>query len=409
MKAIQFNFSLPRYALGLALRKVAPSLLWSGVSCTSLAEVADPLLPGEDWAVVKTGLGGICGTDTATIHLETSTYYEPFTSFPFVFGHENAGEIAETGSKMDGWKPGERVVVEPVLWCAPRGFERLCRPCSEGMINLCERKMEGDLAPGFITGACRDTGGSWGPYFVAHRSQLYRVPDALSNENVMMIEPLAVSLHAVLQNMPKDGDRVLIIGAGSIGLCTLAALRGLGSQAEVIMLARHAFQAEAAEKLGASRVVRADKERSYYDQIAELSGGSVRKPTIGNRVVNGGAEVCFECVGSEKSLDDALRLTRNGGRTVLVGIPGITKNVDWTVVAAQELQVRAAFAYHHAEQFGGKTWRTFDLAIELLESKKIDLSWLVTHKFRLEEYGRAFELLEKRGSNRAIKAAFEFG
>jgi threonine dehydrogenase-like Zn-dependent dehydrogenase len=153
----------------------------------------------------------------------------------------------------------------------------------------------------------------------------------------------------------------------------------------------------------------ADRERNYYEAVAELTGARVRRPPLSNKVVMGGADVSFECVGSEASLDDALRLTRNGGRAVLVGVNGITKGVDWSAITAQELQVRAATNYHHAEQFGGKRRRTFDLAIELLENKKVDLSWLVTNKFRLEEYGRAFELIDKRGESRVIKAAFEFG
>jgi threonine dehydrogenase-like Zn-dependent dehydrogenase len=92
----------------------------------------------------------------------------------------------------------------------------------------------------------------------------------------------------------------------------------------------------------------------------------------------------------------------------LVGVPGIAKGVDWTAIFAQELEVKAAYAYHHAEKFNGKEWTTFDLAIDLLSRGVLDLSWMVTHKFRLEEYWQAFDLTHRRAGNQALKIAFEF-
>ncbi len=232
MNAIQFNLTVPRYVLGKTIGKVYPQVLWNGLSCTDLAEeTAVPELRGPDWVRVKTRYGGICGSDLSTIHLNVSPYYSPFSSYPFTFGHENVGYLAELGSDVTGWEVGERVVVEPTLWCRPRGFADLCFYCAKGEINRCERLTEGPMAPGRSTGFCRDTGGSWSEYFLAHESQLYRVPAGLSDENVLMVEPFACGLHAVLQNMPADSDTVAVLGAGTIGLVTLAALRALGSQA----------------------------------------------------------------------------------------------------------------------------------------------------------------------------------
>ena len=82
--------------------------------------------------------------------------------------------------------------------------------------------------------------------------------------------------------------------------------------------------------------------------------------------------------------------------------------MDWTAIFAQELDVHGAYGYNHAELFNGKTWKTFDLALELMQRGQVDLGWLVTHKFRLEEYAHAFELLNRRGASKAIKAVFEF-
>ena len=409
MKAIRFHVTIPRYAAGLALGKLSPRAYTSGLSCTTYEEIPDPRLPGEDWVVLGTRLGGICGSDTSAIYLKASPYFSPLVSSPYTFGHENYAHIAQVGKGVEGWRAGERVVVEPILWCAPRGFTSLCTYCASGEINLCKRVTEGSLAAGWGIGNCRDTYGSWAPYFLAHRSQLYHLPDEISDENALMVEPFAVGLHAALQNFPRDSDIVLIIGAGSIGLCLLAALRALGSQAKILVLARHAFQAEAATRLGASHVIRATRDTGFYAEIAELTGDILKQPIIGKRYLMGGVDLVFECVGNTASLDDALRLTCNGGRVVVVGLPGVVKRMDWSPIFARELEVRGSYVYNHAEQFQGKRWKAFDLAIELLASGKADLGWMVSHKYSLADFKQALRLTQKRGSENVVKIAFEFG
>lgn len=409
MKAIQFHITIPRYAAGLTLGKLSTRFYTSGLSCTTYEDVPDPIPPGEEWVVLQTSLGGICGSDTSVIYLKASPYFSPLVSSPYTFGHENYARIAETGKAVGGeWRTGERVVVEPTLWCTPRGFTSLCRFCARGEVNLCERVTEGSLAPGLMIGNCRDTCGSWAPFFLAHRSQLYHLPDSISDENALMIEPFAVGLHAALQYLPQDGDKVLILGAGSIGLCMLAALRALGVQSEILVLARHGFQAEAARKLGASQVIRAARDTGHYEEIAGLTNASIKEPLIGKPWLLGGVDLIFECVGSQSALDDALRLTRNGGRVVEVGLPGVIKSLDWTPIFIKELDVRGVYAYHHAEQFQGKRWRTFDLAIDLMARGRVDLSWMVTHRFAQKDYQQALDLTHRRGSEAVVKIALAF-
>lgn len=404
MQAVQFTFSYLRYALGLTLGHWFPSILWSGASCTVIREVPEPSLPGPDWVKVKTRLGGVCGTDLGAIYLKTSPYYSPYSSFPFTFGHENVGNIAELGSNVKGWSIGQRVVVNPILSCVTRGFSDLCEYCARGEINRCQRFTEGSLAPGIMTGTTRDTGGSWSPYFLAHQAQLYAVPENVSDENAVMLEPYACGQHAVLIDFPKDDETILILGAGTMGLVTLAALRALGSKARILVSARYANQTEAAERLGASEVLRGD----LYPQVAERTGAEILKPLLGRLVVEGGVDRVYECVGSNRSLDDANRLTRSGGKVVLVGIPGIAKGVDWTAIFAQELTVLAARQFHDAEPYQGKTWRAFDLALDLMAKDKLDLGWMISRKYPLRNYQRALSDLAQKGSQGIIKAAFEF-
>jgi threonine dehydrogenase-like Zn-dependent dehydrogenase len=255
---------------------------------------------------------------------------------------------------------------------------------------------------------CHDTGGSWSPYFVAHEEQLYKVPDSISEENGMMIEPFAITLHAALQSFPDDSEQLLIIGAGTIGLCMIAALRALGSQAEIIVLGRYDFQLEAANRLGANHVIRTSRDSRFYDEVVRLTGADLKNPIMGKPLVIGGVDRVFDCVGSNSSLDDAMRLTRNGGQVVFVGEPGIVKNLDWTPILTQDLEVKPAYLYNHVEEFNGKIWKTFDLAIELMDNQNLDIGWMVTHKFGLNDYKKAFSVIDQKKLGSAIKVAFEF-
>ncbi|MDH3944670.1 MAG: alcohol dehydrogenase catalytic domain-containing protein [Anaerolineae bacterium] len=408
MQAIRFTVNVPRYILGRALGKLYGPIFWSGLSCTYADDVPEPELPGDQWVKIRTRYGGICGTDTSTIHLKTSPYYSPFSSSPFTLGHENVGVITEVGPGVDGWQVGQRIIAEPTLWCAPRGFDEgdWCRYCARGEVNQCVRLIEGDLAPGLAIGACRDTGGSWSASFTAHQSQLYAVPDRVSDENALLVEPFACGLHAVLQHPPTDDETILIIGAGTIGLVQLAALRALGSRAEIIVSARYPFQAEAARKLGATHVISAG---DLFAQVAQLTGASLHKPIIGKRVLLGGVDRTYECVGTGAAIDDALRLTRTGGQIVIVGVPGVVNGLDLTPLFDKELQLNTSYIYHHAESYQGQTRRTYDIALEMMASGAVDLGWLVTHRYSLDEYSHAFKQIGNHQKNAIIKGVFEFG
>ena len=407
MKAIQFNVSIPRYVFGKVAGGISPPFFWSGLSCLQYKDVPEPELPGEQWVKVRTRYGGICGTDTSTITLHNSPYFEPFTSSPFTLGHENVGAIVEVGSQAGDWKTGQRVIAEPTLCCEPRGFkpQQWCEYCKKGELNRCTNVTKGDLAPGLEIGSCRDTGGSWSQYFTAHRSQLYPVPNSISDENAMLVEPFACGLHAALQHTPADNEKVLIIGAGTIGLMQLAALRALDCQAEIIITARYPFQAEAARRLRASEVLIGG---DLYQQIAEKTGGDLYSPILGKRVLVGGVDRVFECTGSDNALDDGLRLTKAGGNVVVVGVPGMAKGIDWTAIFHNELTVSATYIYHKAEMWQGGQRSTYDIALELMTSGKVDIGWMINRHYKLAEYKRALREVSDKKRNPIIKAVFDF-
>ncbi len=407
MRAIQFNGTIPRYALGLALGKIFPPILWSGLSCVQYRDVPEPRRPSDEWVVIKTRYGGICGSDDHLMHLQHSPSLSAFSSFPFTIGHENFGTVAEAGEAVRDFSVGARVVAEPTLWCKPRGFADLCPYCACGEIHLCERLAEGALAPGLSIGSCRDTGGSWSPYFVAHESQVVRIPDAVSDENALLLEPFATSLHAVVRNMPRDDETVLVIGAGVIGLCAIAALRAVESRARIIVLARHKIQQEMARQFGADVVMAASRAGDYEAEFARQVNAKLLKPILGKRVLVGGADIVFECVGSQEVIEDALRFTRAGGRVVVTGVPSVLERVDWASVWLKELFIHGEYIYGY-EDFQGKRWRTFDLALDLMQRGKVNLAPMLTHRFALRDYARAFQTISNRGRERAVKVVFEF-
>lgn len=407
MEALQFTDSIPRYALAKLVGRGYHGIYWSELGNLRYTDVPLVDLPTDEWVRIDTRYGGICGSDIGLILLHASTSTSPFTSFPFTVGHENVGRISEIGRAVDGYSVGQRVVVDPMLSCVVRGFTEPCAMCAAGTPNLCLRFREGTIAPGMLTGFCRDTGGSWSPSFVAHRSQLVPVPDAVSDEQAVLAEPFAVALHAVLRNRPTDEQTVLIIGAGVIGLATLAALRAIGSRARVIITARHPFQQEMACRLGADEVIRPQRGAEFYRQVAQLTGARVYKPILGKDVVSGGADVVYECVGSNATVDDALRLTNSNGRMVLVGLAGIPRGIDWTPIWLNEVHVNGSYCYA-VEELEGERITTMQLAVRLMAEGKADLAPLLTHCFALADYRDALKTVTSKGTSGVIKAVFGF-
>ena len=406
LKALQLIESIPRYLLTKAVGTLHPPVFWSPMAMLRYLDIPEPYLPGPKWIKINTRYGGICGSDMHTLLLKNSPALSPFVSFPFTLGHENVGVVVEVGGEVEEFNPGDRVVVEPVLPCVTRGIEEPCEFCIRGETGLCLNFTEGDLSPGLLLGACRDTGGSWSSCFVAHKSQVFSVPDQVSDDNAVMVEPFCCALHAVLRDFPKDHENVLVMGAGTIGLCTVAALRALDSKARVIVVAKHAFQAQMAIQCGADDAI-LQQEEDHYQTLSSATGGRLLSPILGKRVMVGGADIVYECVGSSNSTDDTLRLTRTGGKVVLVGLASLAKGVDWTPIWLNELTIRGSYCYG-MDRINGQRLRTFQIALDWMTEGKLDLSSMVTHRFDLRNYKKALVGVTNKGKNKMIKAVFAF-
>ncbi|HEX4082107.1 MAG TPA: zinc-binding dehydrogenase [Acidimicrobiales bacterium] len=413
MKALVFERNLPRFAAS----RVA-SLLGSGrgvgVGPLRLLDIDPPALPGPDWRRVTPRLSGICGSDLATLDGRSSRYFEDLVSFPFVPGHEVVGTVDDDGVGAGG-RPlaaGSRVVLEPVLGCVARAIDPPCPACAAGRTGDCERVAFGHLRPGLQTGFCADTGGGWSAAgLVAHQSQLYAVPDDLTDDDAVTIEPVACAVHAVLAAGLRDGDTVAVLGAGTVGLAVVAALAHLAATgrvpvpAAVLVGARYGHQRELAATLGATDVLPADQlGRAVRRRSRSLVLGP---PAVRDQRLTGGADVVFDCVGSSDSIAQALDLVRPRGHVALVGMPGHV-HVDLTSLWHREVTLAGAYAYG-IEQVGGDGTtapvRTFDLAIETVAAKQT--GQLVSARYPLDRFEEAVAHAGAAGRRGAVKIAFE--
>jgi len=406
LKAVQFEVNKVHYVFSKAIGRFFPSVYFGPMSCLSYRDVVEPALPNQEWVKVRVKYCGICGSDLNLIFLHDSPATSPFASFPFTIGHEIVGVIEEAGSEVKDLSIGERVVVDPILSCEARGFREPCQACLRGDLSLCERMTAGIVSPGLLIGACRDTGGGWSSRLVAHRSQILKLPAEVSDLNAVMIDPFATALHGIMRDPPKKGQTVLIVGAGVIGICVLAALRALDIQARVAVLAKHPFQAELAGRYGADEVVLMNSDGDYERRLADILGAKVLKPIFGRAVIQGGADVVYECVGKDQSINDALRFAKSGGKVHLLGVASIPRKVDWTPIWLNELEIKGSFACS-TEEYRGERRRTYDVAIDLLSAGKADLAPLVTHRFPLDHYREALATAAGKGKTKAIKVVFE--
>ena len=404
MEAIQYTKSIPRYLAMRYLGKRWQGLYTSPFSCTRLVNIPEPQLPTPEWVKVKPRLSGICGSDLATITAKGSPYFSPFTSTPFVLGHEVVGDVAETGDAVAGFPVGTRVVIEPALSCPVRGISPPCHQCQNSRFANCENITKGDISEGVQTGYCRDTGGGWSQYVLAHQSQLHSVPDDISDETAVLLEPFACALHGVLKFSPDRTATLCIIGGGTIGLLTVAALRILGHRNRIIIFAKYPHQQQLARALGADDVLSPNSGR--YAAFCELTGATAHQPELGQQVLIGGVDVTFDCIGSSVTIDDALRFTRAGGDVILVGMPGIPKNVDWTSIWYKQLRVTGAYTYG-LETLNDEQVHTFTLGMRLLEKMEAHLRPLVSTLFPLRDYKRAIQTALNTGKTATVKTVFD--
>jgi threonine dehydrogenase-like Zn-dependent dehydrogenase len=386
---LELHRSVPKYLGARAFGGAMPGLLSGALSPLRYVERTDPELPGDGWVRVSPRMSGICGSDLNTLTGRSSLYFSALVSMPFVLGHEVVGDLRDDVDGPQGrLAAGERVVIDPVLSCAPRGLSPGCGPCRAGEPWLCERIMAGHLRPGLQTGYCASTGGGWSDMMVAHVSQLHAVPEHLPDEAAVMMEPAACAIHAVRRAAVPAGATVLVVGAGTVGLLTVAALRSFVPTARVIAVAKHGRQAELARAFGAAVVPSGEA----IGAVRRATEAFRLKPELGLPFLLGGADVSFECVGSKAALDLALRATRGRGRVVLAGMP---EGADLSPAWFRELEIVGSYTGSGA----------FPDAAGLVT--EWELGKLVTEAYPLSRHREAVDHAMSAGRLGSIKVVFD--
>jgi threonine dehydrogenase-like Zn-dependent dehydrogenase len=310
---------------------------------------------------------------------------------------------------VDGLAAGDRVVLEPVLSCAARGIEPMCSSCTEGRFGRCDRVTTGHVSAGLQTGFCADTGGGWSRMFVAHRSQLHPVPDGVSDRRAVLVEPLACAVHSAFRASVRANADVLVIGAGTVGILTLVALKELTRAGSVVVVAKHRRQREWAESFGATDVV---SPGEAINEVRRSTRALKLKPERGSPYLLGGVDVAIDCVGSKGSLDLALRTTRAGGRVVLAGIP--VAGVDLTPLWFRELELVGAYTGGVEERGRGSRAKgssnahgtsAFDIATRIAAETPLD--GIVGATYPLRRWRSAIDHALGAGRLGTLKVAFD--
>ncbi|HSG46187.1 MAG TPA: zinc-binding dehydrogenase [Longimicrobiales bacterium] len=415
MRAVTFDVSVPRFLLAKSVGRISDSAFYGGLSGVRLEQVPLPPLPGDEWVRLRVLKAGICGSDIGNLTYSASPAMEPFGSFPAVLGHEIVAQVEEMGSGVRGLARGQRVTVDPMIHCRVRGWDdaHTCPSCRAGLHSTCENAgEEGPLrvagepfAPGLTQGYHRTLAGGWGEEILAHRSQLFPVDDALEDHAAVLVEPLAVGMHAVLNAPPADPSHpVLVLGSGPIALGTVWALRATGFSGEIHAQTKRSHEARLARLMGASQVV------SPGDEAREAliaTGAQAYMPIVGDEVyAGGGFPLIYDCVGSGQSLSQAMRYAAPRGRIVMLGCAAEIPRLDLTFIWARELQVKG-FVGYGTERFRGGETHTFRITHDLLLETGTPVQEMVTHVYPLRQYREALGAAANRRKSGSVKVLLD--
>jgi threonine dehydrogenase-like Zn-dependent dehydrogenase len=388
------------------LAALTPRAYVGPLSPMQLREVPAPVLPAPDWAVARTQLCGLCGSDYKQVFMNGS-FDNPMTamiSWPQVLGHEVVGVIDELGPGVKRRRIGERVVLNPWLSCAPRGLP-LCEWCRRGDLAQCLCFGRGAVAPGIHTGNSATATGGFAPRVPAHESQWIPIPDAVSDDAAVLADPFSVSLHAILRTPPTPGGTAVVYGAGTLGLLAIAILRALHPDVRVLAVARFDHQARLAEKFGAERVVRHRPTAGIIDAVAEQSRAEPTHPWRGQPMLIGGADVVYDTVSSAETLEVGVRVARSRASIVALGVEP-PRRFEWTPLYFKEISIVGSNGFG-IEEYDGRRQHAMEWYFELLRTKQIDVTPIITHRFPLAAYREAFMTCYAQGDHGAVKVLFD--
>lgn len=398
---MRFHYSPVRLAVTFCLGRFYRPAHYGLFSPIRPEEVPEPDLPGSRWVRVETELAGICGSDLKQVLLR-GAFDNPLTaliSFPHVLGHEAVGRIVETGSEVHSLRAGRRVLLNPWLPCAARGVQPVCPACEAGSHMLCRNFDAGDLPPGLHLGNNRAIPGVFAERFVAHETQCIPLSEGITAEQAVLADPFSVSLHSVLRWPPPAGAPVLVYGVGTLGLLAIAALRIVYPSNPIYAAGRYPHQRELALRFGATEVFDAGPAE-IIERVAAITGAKVYRPWKGLPWLLDGMGIVYDTVGSPETVETAIRLVAARGRVVVSGVEA-PERFEWTPIYFKEVSLVGSNAFA-VESFRGRRMHAMEAYLELVK-EGLDVTAIITHRYPLADWRRAFEALMNRGRSRAVK------
>jgi len=397
VKALVFQHSLAREAASAIGGRVDRRAFVSRIAPVRLEEIDELPLPAKDWVRVETTFSGLCGSDVKQILLNGARD-NPLTalvSFPHVLGHEVVGRRSDTG---------ERVVLNPWLSCGPRGVDPPCEACVAGRYPWCRNFRSGSLPVSIHIGNCAAATGAHAERFAAHSSQLFAIPDHVSDEAAVLADPVSVSLRTILLGPPpSDGAPVLVYGSGTLAFAAIALIRHLYPAAEVWAATRPGARAALATRLGSHAVL-----SSSPDELVAQVAGRVRttpiEPWSKRDWLQDGPAVVYDTIGSTETVETSLRLLATGGTLVISGVEP-PKRFEWTPLYFKELRVIGSNGFG-VEEVGGVAKHAMQHYFDFV-ADGLDLTSVITHRFPLERWGEAVLALKNSRRTGAVKVLLE--
>lgn len=305
--------------------------------------------PGSDQVLVKIKRIGVCGSD---IHVYHGTH--PYTKYPVTQGHEVSGVIVKTGIYAHKYPIGQRVVIEPQVFCGR------CYPCLHGRYNLCEELK----VMGF------QTTGTASDYFAVDESKVTPIPDTVSYDEGALIEPLSVTIHAAKRFPDVKGAKVVVLGCGPIGILLIQSLKAFG--ASVIMATDVSdYRLSLAAQLGADFIVNTSKE-DFGEMLVKNLGPDK-------------ADVMYDCAGNDTTINQAIRNARKGSTIILLAVFGKMANADLAKLNDSELDLNTTMMYRHEDYVD---------AIRFVGEGKINLKPLISNHFAFKDYLKAYQYID---------------
>jgi threonine dehydrogenase-like Zn-dependent dehydrogenase len=396
VKALVFRHNLAREAAATIGGRVDRHAFVSRLAPVRIEDVDELPLPAQDWVRVETTFSGLCGSDVKQILLNGSRD-NPLTalvSFPHVLGHEVVGRRADTG---------ERVVLNPWLSCGPRGIDPPCEACRAGRYPWCRNFRSGDLPVSIHLGNCAAAFGAHAERFAAHPSQLFAIPEGVSDEAAVLADPVSVSLRSILLAPPPDGQPVLVYGSGTLAFAAIALLRHLYPGCVVWAATRPGARAALATRLGAHAVLSSAPDE-LVAQVARRVGTTPLQPWSRHDWLQDGPAVVYDTIGSTETVETSLRLLSTGGTLVISGVEP-PKRFEWTPLYFKELRVIGSNGFG-IEEVGGVAKHSMEHYFDFVAGG-LDLTPVITHRFPLDRWDEAVLALKDSRRTGAVKVLLE--